>query len=112
MITLGKVEKLEHWATWHQDTGVNKKQGEKLAADVVATKNRLLVDALMMHVGRIPKASEIARKVEERREPDSGLVWVCWDGRAVAVRTEPMSFVKDRRYYVRWSWKTLPKTDN
>ena len=112
MITVGKVEKLEHWASWHEDQGVNKKQGEKLAADLLATRARLLRDALRVHVGRVPSTKEYMAHMEERKEPDSGLVWVCWKGRAIAVRTQPQSFVKDRRYYVRWSWKTLPKDDN
>lgn len=89
---------------------VNKRQAMALAADANATKNKLLREAVEAHLGRLPSDKAIHQLVQERREPNSPVVWVCWGDDAIAIRTDCMARVKDRRYFLTWFWKTLPKT--
>lgn len=88
---------------------VNKKQAMLLAADANATKNRLLREAIKLHLGRLPTDKAIDSLVSERHEPGSPAIWVCWGEKAIAVRTDCTARVKDRRYFLTWFWKTLPK---
>lgn len=81
----------------------------RLAADANATKNRLLREAVKLHLGRLPIDKTIDALVTERREPGKPIVWVCWGDKAIAVRTDCVGRVKDRRYFLTWFWKTLPK---
>lgn len=90
----------------------NQQQAMTLAADANATKNKLLREALTLHLGRTPTDPEISAGVVERRQPGAPVVWVCWGERAVAVRTDCRARVKDCRYYLSWFWRTLTKEDN
>jgi hypothetical protein len=107
-VKLTDQDKRETWCTWHGDMAVNKRQAMTLAADANATKNKLLREALLLHVGRVPTDKVLNWRLSERKEPGTPFVWVCWDEKAIAVRTECTSRVKDRRYYLTWYWKTLP----
>lgn len=78
-----------------------------LAADANATKNKLLREAVEKHLGRLPSDKTIHEVVQEHREPNSPVVWVCWGGKAIAVRTDAKALVKDRRYILSWYWRTL-----
>ena len=106
MITLGKESVLQTWASWHADQDINRQQAEKLAADALATRKRLAGECLALHLGRSPAAAE-TNKLNERREPGSPVVFVCYGDTAIAVRTDPVSHVKDCRYYLTWHWKAL-----
>ena len=88
---------------------VNKQQAMRLAEDANATKNKLLREAVEAHLGRLPSDKAIHQLVTERREPGSAIVWVCWGDDAIAIRTDCMAKVKDRRYVLTWFWKTLKK---
>lgn len=110
-LKLTSVDRRQSWASWHSDQDVNRQQAQKLAADANATKNALLREAITLHLGRQPTDGAIAKLVTERREPRSPVVWVCWGDKAIAIRTDAISHVKDRRYYLTWYWKTLP-TEN
>jgi hypothetical protein len=87
---------------------VNKRQAMALAADANATKNKLLREAIALHLGRLPSDKAIDELVTERREPGAAIVWVCWSDKAIAIRTDCTGRVKDRRYFLTWFWKTLP----
>lgn len=89
---------------------INKRQAMLLAADANATKNKLLREALKLHLGRLPTDRVIHSLVCERREPGSPIVWVCWGEKAIAIRTDCTAKVKNRRYFLTWYWRTLPKT--
>lgn len=92
---------------------INRKQALLLAADANVTKNKLLREAVTLHLGRTPSDEAIHALVQERRDPKNpALVWVCWGERAIAVRTDCRGAVKDRLYSLIWYWKTLPKEDN
>lgn len=106
-ITLTEQERLQSWATWHEDQDINKKQAAKLAADALATRARLVAECLRIHLGRVPNEGEVKRYLNERAEDGTILVWVCWRDEAIALRTEPTTHVKDRRIYLTWHWKNL-----
>lgn len=107
-LQLTAEDRRESWCSWHDDMTVNKRQASKLAADANLTKNKLLREAIVKHLGRLPSDKAIHELVEERREPGKPLVWVCWGGKAIAVRTDCTARVKDRKYVLTWFWKTLP----
>jgi hypothetical protein len=112
VIRLTQADRRQSWCSWHRDMDINRKQALLLAADANATKNRLLRDAIRLHLGRLPIDKTIDALVTERREPGSPVVWVCWGDKAIAIRTDCTGKVKDCRYYLTWFWKTLPKEDN
>lgn len=109
MVTLAKKDRRESWCSWHDDMAVNKRQAMTLAADANATKNKLLREAVEIHLGRLPSDKAIHELIQERREPGSPIIWVCWGETAIAIRTDCTAKVKDRRYVLTWFWKTLPK---
>lgn len=108
-LALTEEDRRETWCSWHDDMGVNKQQAMRLAADANATKNVLLRQAVKLHLGRLPSDAAINDLVSERQEPGKPLIWVCWGDKAIAVRTDCTGRVKDRRYFLTWFWKTLPK---
>lgn len=108
MISLSSADRRESWCSWHKDMDVNKRQAVLLAADANATKNKLLREAVRLHLGRLPIDKTIDALVSERREPGKPFVWVCWGEKAIAIRTDAKARVKDARYYLTWFWKTLP----
>lgn len=107
-LQLTAEDRRETWCSWHDDMRVNKEQAMRLAADANATKNKLLREAVEAHLGRLPTDKAIHELVSERREPGKPLVWVCWGDNAIAVRTDCVGRVKDRRYTLTWFWRTLP----
>lgn len=112
MIILGKNERLEHRASWHNDEEICERQGLLLAQDVIATRERLLSAALQSKFGYVPAPSRCAKHLHEVNETKTGLIWICWDDETVAVRTEPKSSVKDCIYSVVWYFKSLVQTGN
>lgn len=108
-LTLTQADRKHTWASWHNDTDTNRNQAQLLAMDAKATQEKLLKEALLLHLGLIPTDSTIARLITERPEPNTPLIWVCWGKQAIAVRTDPKSHVKDCTYNLVWYWKTLPK---
>ena len=109
MITLTEADRRESWCSWHHDMAVNKRQAMTLAADANATKNKLLREAIELHLGRLPTDKAIHELVKERQEPGSPIIWICWGDKAIALRTDCSARVKDRRYFLTWFWRTLPK---
>lgn len=87
---------------------INRRQAMLLAADANATKNKLLREAVKLHLGRLPTDQAINELVQERHEPGSPVIWVCWGEKAIAIRTDCAARVKDKRYFLRWFWRTLP----
>jgi hypothetical protein len=112
VITLTAKDRRQSWCSWHDNMRVNQEQAARLAADANATKNKLLREAVEAHLGRLPSDKAIHELVTERREPGSAVVWVCWGGKAIAVRTDCRAVVRDKRYNLIWFWKTLAKSDN
>lgn len=108
MIVLDASSRLSSHCSWHADMKLNERQAALLAADLHATRERLVREALTSHLGRIPTPKEAARHLRERPEPGSPLIWVCWGDKAIAVRTNPTAHVRDCLYFLTWHWKTLP----
>lgn len=109
VIKLTAEDRRQTFATWHKNDALNKRQASLLAADANATKNKLLREALELHLGRLPVDGTIEKLVTERKEPGTPLIWVCWGDKAIAVRTDCQGWIKDARYYLTWYWRTLPK---
>lgn len=107
MIILGKNEKQVHRASWHNDEEICQRQGAVLAADVLATREKLLKQTLQAKFGYLPAPSRCAKSLHEVHETATGLVWILWDDEAIAVRTEPKSSVKNCIYSVEWYFKSL-----
>ena len=112
MIILGKEDKRVHRASWHEDAEINERQGAVLAADVLATRERLLKEALQAKFGYVPALSRCKKSLREVHETKTGLIWICWDDEAFAVRTEPKSSVKNCIYSVEWYFKSLVTGEN
>jgi hypothetical protein len=112
VIKVGKSSVRSSFCTWHDDEAVNKRQAALLAADANATVNRLLRETLRVHLGRVPSDKEIAVTITEQRDPSTGIYWILWRDKPIAIRTDARSYVKDRRYYLTWAWHPLPSTCN
>lgn len=106
-IVMTKDHRQEAWASWHDNEEINRQQAHALALDALAQRKKLTDEVLKLKLGHVPSARHRAKYLSERTEPGKPVVWVCWRNEAIAVRTEPVSRVKDRRYYLTWYWQAL-----
>lgn len=106
-ITFTVKDRLQSFASWHSDRKVNESQARLLANDARVKHGQLLSDSIEWFLGRRPERDEVKQMLNERPEPETELIWVCWGDAALAVKTHPRSSVKDCRYYLTWHYKCL-----
>jgi len=100
-------DRLQSFASWHTDRKVNESQARLLAADARVKHGQLVSDSIERFLGRRPEREEVRKMLNERVEPETELIWICWGDAALAVKTHPASSVKDCRYYLTWFFKSL-----
>lgn len=111
MITLTDKDMLVHKCSWHENQDLNTHNAVLLAKDAMATRTKLIIEAVAIRLGRRPAPGEMLDHINERHE-GNGIIWICWDDEAIAIRTEPKSRVKDFRYYLEWMWRNLDVEKN
>jgi hypothetical protein len=83
----------------------------KLAENAKTHRFELTRGLIRIMKGRKVGAGEISRHYNERTE-DGTVIWVCWDDRAIAVRTAPIAKIvlgkggREELHYM-WHWKPL-----
>lgn len=118
MITLGEDTVQRTRASWHKDQEINRRQGELLAKDVLATRLRLINEALAIRFGPAAITPAEARTRLHLVTDPKGVTWVTWKKRgekrpiAVAVFTHPKTRIQGYHLICEWHWKALDNARN
>ena len=107
MIQFTLKDRLQSFASWHADEKVNRSQAKLLANDARLKHGQLVSEAMERFLGRRPEREEVKRMLNERHEPETGIIWICWGEAVLAIKTNATSHVKDCRYYLTWFFKSL-----
>lgn len=108
------------WATWHENEDgsqqiedLNQDQAEKLSRNLMQKKGELIRKAVVAHVGHDPSMKKAQKYLEIITEQMEGRAvnWVWWRKTCVAVYTDPISSIEDRRYYLRWHFKQFSNAE-
>jgi hypothetical protein len=82
-----------------------------LARNAQQRRAELLKRLVRTMTGRKVSPQEASQHLNERTE-DGTVIWVCWDDKAIAVRTAPVAKIvpgkggRDELHYI-WHWKPL-----
>lgn len=113
LITLGEHTVQRSRASWHKDEEINRRQGELLAKDVLATRQKLLEELLVERFGPGTIARpDLLRKLKLMVD-DNGLTWVTWHEHrnrrleAIAVFTHPRTRTQGYHLICEWHWCPL-----
>lgn len=118
MITFGEHTVQRSRASWHTDQELNKRQASMLAADVLATREKLVADLLAVRYG--PR-THLRRDIDQRlslQTDTNGLTWVVWteptetQGTALAVYSEPRTHTKGYHLICEWHWAPIDNRRN
>ncbi len=89
------------------------KLARALAQDAESKRLELVQQSVKQRILRTPTQDEIDAHFDERSE-DGRLIWVCWKGEALAVRTNPVSRVVPAKnedtlpvYELGWIWRNI-----
>ena len=113
MIHLTPKDRLEHKASWH-DVGeaegkrLCEKHAKLIAADYVATKERLFGECVRAKLGVVPQPELLKGRLTVYAK--NGMNWLTLDGEAIAIFTEPKSDTRGFRYVLTWHFKSLVDT--
>ena len=110
MIHLTQSDRLQHKASWH-DVGVEEghrlceKHAALIAQDYAATKDKLFTECIRAKLGVVPQPELLKGRLEVFKR--GKMNWLCLDGEALAVFTDPVSETAGYRYILTWHFKSL-----
>jgi len=113
-ITLGEHTVQRSRASWHKDEEINRRQAALLAKDVLATREKLLRELLVLRFG----AGVDSTKRLHLMADDKGVTWVTWKEPwqkrpvAVAVFTHPKTRTQGCHLICEWHWCPLNNERN
>jgi len=113
MLTLTAKDLLEHRASWHDEATpegarINHHHAVTLGRDVVATYDRLVLEAIRQKLGSVPPEDQLRFRLVDIVDPkDPNIRWLHLDEELIAVHTVPTTRLEGTRYVVSWYWKHL-----
>lgn len=104
----GPKEKYESWASHHDDPKAMRTQCAALASNMMIKQQELMDDLLFAVIGKPLTDKQRAKHVCMKKTGEGIIRWVCWRRKVIAVTTNPITYVKNSRYFLRWYWCRTP----